>query len=186
MQTRKKKFHFDACGSAEFVVGRISFTVKNVARSGIDYESHLVRHGQMILFEASKNYTVLQEEPCTFQNRSSFFCVLEIDVSDYEVRTSLFRVNDPVALKLLNKAGEMPSLEPPEDESIRTLYVGGLDARVAEQDLRDNFYAHGGIESIRMVLQRACAFLTYTTRLLMYYGKLILWNTKLVVTEWYF
>lgn len=74
------------------------------------------------------------------------------------------RVNDPVALKLLNKAGEMPSLEPPEDESIRTLYVGGLDARVSEQDLRDNFYAHGEIESIRMVLQRACAFVTYTTR----------------------
>lgn len=74
------------------------------------------------------------------------------------------RVNDPVALKLLNKAGEMPSLEPPEDESIRTLYVGGLDARVSEQDLRDNFYSHGEIESVKMVLQRACAFVTYTTR----------------------
>ncbi|KAK4769122.1 hypothetical protein SAY86_027272 [Trapa natans] len=58
----------------------------------------------------------------------------------------------------------MPSLEPPEDESIRTLYVGGLDARVTEQDLRDNFYAHGEIELVRMVLQRACAFVTYTTR----------------------
>ena len=67
-------------------------------------------------------------------------------------------------MKLLNKAGEMPSLEPPEDESIRTLYVGGLDARISEQDLRDNFYAHGEIESVRMVLQRACAFVTYTTR----------------------
>ncbi|OIV90476.1 hypothetical protein TanjilG_18660 [Lupinus angustifolius] len=58
----------------------------------------------------------------------------------------------------------MPSLEAPEDESIKTLYVGGLDARVTEQDLRDNFYAHGEIESIKMVLQRACAFVTYTTR----------------------
>lgn len=76
----------------------------------------------------------------------------------------LCRVNDPVALKLLGKAGEMPSLEPPEDESIRTLYVGGLDARITEQDLRDNFYAHGEIESVRMVLQRACGFVTYTTR----------------------
>lgn len=69
-----------------------------------------------------------------------------------------------MALKLLNKAGEMPSLEPPEDESIKTLYVGGLDARISEQDLRDHFYAHGEIESVRMVLQRACAFVTYTTR----------------------
>lgn len=73
-------------------------------------------------------------------------------------------MNDPVAMKLLNKAGEMPSLEPPEDESIRTLYVGGLDARISEQDLRDNFYAHGEIESVKMVLQRACAFVSYTTR----------------------
>lgn len=74
------------------------------------------------------------------------------------------RVNDPVAMKLLNKAGEMPSLEPPEDESIKTLYVGGLNERINEQDLRDNFYAHGEIESIRMVPLRACAFVTYTTR----------------------
>lgn len=58
----------------------------------------------------------------------------------------------------------MPSLEPPDDESIRTLYVGGLDARITEQDLRDNFYAHGEIESVKMVLQKACAFVTYTTR----------------------
>lgn len=67
-------------------------------------------------------------------------------------------------MKLLGKAGEMATLDAPEDESIKTLYVGGLDARVTEQDLRDNFYAHGEIESIKMVLQRACAFVTYTTR----------------------
>ena len=67
-------------------------------------------------------------------------------------------------MKLLSKAGEMPSLTPPDDETIRTLYIGGLDSRVTEQDLRDQFYAHGEIESIRMVLQRACAFVTYTTR----------------------
>ena len=58
----------------------------------------------------------------------------------------------------------MPSLTPPDDETIRTLYIGGLDSRITEQDLRDQFYAHGEIESIRMVLQRAIAFVTYTTR----------------------
>jgi len=30
--------------------------------------------------------------------------------------------------------------------------------------LRDNFFARIEIESIRMVLQQACAFVTYTTR----------------------
>ncbi|KAH7542304.1 hypothetical protein FEM48_Zijuj02G0059200 [Ziziphus jujuba var. spinosa] len=75
-----------------------------------------------------------------------------------------FRVNDPVALKLLNKAGDMSSLEPPDDKSIKTLYVGGVNASITDQDLRDHFYAHGEIESVKMVLQRACAFVTYTTR----------------------
>lgn len=69
-----------------------------------------------------------------------------------------------MALKLLNKVGEMTSLEPPQDEGIKTLYEGGLDARVSEQDLRDHFYAHGEIESIKIRLDRACAFVTYTTR----------------------
>ncbi|PSR86179.1 Zinc finger CCCH domain-containing protein [Actinidia chinensis var. chinensis] len=86
------------------------------------------------------------------------------ELSQQNIKDRYYGVNDPVAMKLLNKAGEMPSLEPPDDESIKTLYVGGLDARVTEQDLRDHFYAHGEIEAVRMVLQRACAFVTYTTR----------------------
>ncbi|KAK9120395.1 hypothetical protein Syun_018012 [Stephania yunnanensis] len=86
------------------------------------------------------------------------------ELSQQNIKDRYYGVNDPVALKLLNKAGEMPSLVPPEDESIETLYVGGLNERISEQDLRDQFYAHGEIESVRMVLQRACAFVTYTTR----------------------
>lgn len=58
----------------------------------------------------------------------------------------------------------MPSLEPPDDESIRTLYVGGFDKRIDEPDLRDNFSIHGEIETIKMVPSRACAFVTYMTR----------------------
>ncbi|XVE59365.1 hypothetical protein DITRI_Ditri05aG0040800 [Diplodiscus trichospermus] len=86
------------------------------------------------------------------------------ELSQQNIKDRYYGVNDPVALKLLSKAGEMPSLEPPKDESIRTLYVGGLDKRINEQDLRDNFYAHGEIESIKMVLDKACAFVAYTTR----------------------
>lgn len=76
----------------------------------------------------------------------------------------MFRgVNDPVAMKLLSMAGEMPSLVPPEDASTRTLYVGGIVARITEQDLGDHFYAHGEIETLRLAPQRACAFVTRTT-----------------------
>lgn len=38
-------------------------------------------------------------------------------------------------MKLLNKAGEMPSLESPDDQRISTPYVGRLDAgRINEQE----------------------------------------------------
>ncbi|KAL0454474.1 UNVERIFIED_CONTAM: Zinc finger CCCH domain-containing protein 40 [Sesamum latifolium] len=67
------------------------------------------------------------------------------------------RCGGTTCLLKVNCLSKMPSLE---DESIRSLYVGG----VTEQELRDNFYAHGEIESVKTVLQRACAFVTYTTR----------------------
>ncbi|XP_042065452.1 uncharacterized protein LOC121808938 [Salvia splendens] len=74
-------------------------------------------------------------------------CIMgeDVDIVETPSKNQQLEVNDPVAMKQLSKAGEMPSLEPPDDESIRTLYVGGLDARITEQDLRNNFYAHGEI-----------------------------------------
>ncbi|EEC80099.1 hypothetical protein OsI_21840 [Oryza sativa Indica Group] len=148
------------------------------ARAGIDYDSS---HGK-----AQPNDTILKLQrtaPYYKRNRAhvcSFYVRGECtrgaecpyrhempetgELSQQNIKDRYYGVNDPVALKLLGKAGEMPSLTPPDDESIRTLYIGGLNNRITEQDLRDQFYAHGEIESIRMVLQRACAFVTYTTR----------------------
>ncbi|CAA2982343.1 zinc finger CCCH domain-containing 49-like [Olea europaea subsp. europaea] len=148
------------------------------ARAGIDYESS---YGK-----ARPNDTILKLQRTTpyYKRNRAHVCSFYIrgqctrgpecpyrhempvtgELSQQNIKDRYYGVNDPVALKLLNKAGEMPSLEPPDDESIRTLYVGGLDARISEQDLRDHFYAHGEIESIKMVLQRACAFVSYTTR----------------------
>ncbi|KAK2641767.1 hypothetical protein Ddye_023530 [Dipteronia dyeriana] len=148
------------------------------ARAGIDYESS---YGK-----ARPNDTILKlqrTQPYYKRNRAhvcSFYVRGECtrgaecpyrhempiigELSQQNIKDRYYGVNDPVAMKLLNKAGEMPSLEPPEDEGIKTLYVGGVDARVTEQDLRDNFYSHGEIESIKMHPQKAFAFVTYTTR----------------------
>ncbi|CAI0442775.1 unnamed protein product [Linum tenue] len=148
------------------------------ARAGIDYESSYgkVRPNDTImkLQRTSPYYKRNRAHVCSFFIRGECTRGAECpyrhempvtgELSQQNIKDRYYGVNDPVALKLLNKAGEMPSLEPPEDESIRTLYVGGLDARVSEQDLRDNFYAHGEIESVKMVTQRAIAFVTYTTR----------------------
>ncbi|KAG8364056.1 hypothetical protein BUALT_Bualt19G0086400 [Buddleja alternifolia] len=148
------------------------------ARAGIDYESSFgkVRPNDTILKlqRTTPYYKRNRAHVCSFYVRGQCTRGPECpyrhempetgELSQQNIKDRYYGVNDPVAMKLLNKAGEMPSLEPPEDESIRTLYIGGLDARVTEQDLRDNFYAHGEIESVKMVLQRACAFVTYTTR----------------------
>ncbi|XP_073287038.1 zinc finger CCCH domain-containing protein 40-like [Primulina huaijiensis] len=148
------------------------------ARAGIDYESS---HGKV---RPSDTILKLQRTTPYYKRNRAHVCSFFIrgqctrgpecpyrhempetgELSQQNIKDRYYGINDPVALKLLGKAGEMPSLEPPEDESIRTLYVGGLDARITEQDLRDHFYAHGEIESVKMVLQRACAFVTYTTR----------------------
>ncbi|KAG1364490.1 putative zinc finger CCCH domain-containing protein 40 [Cocos nucifera] len=149
-----------------------------MARAGIDYESSYgkVRPNDTILKlqRTTPYYKRNRAHVCSFYARGECTRGAECpyrhempvtgELSQQNIKDRYYGVNDPVAVKLLSKAGEMPSLTAPEDESIKTLYVGGLDARITEQDLRDHFYAHGEIESIRMVLQRACAFVTYTTR----------------------
>ena len=65
---------------------------------------------------------------------------------------------------LLYRASTLPSLDPPEDPHVTTLYVGGLDETITEQDLRDSFYAYGEIRSISVVAKQGCAFVQYTRR----------------------
>eukprot|EP01018_Ginkgo_biloba_P018682 Gb_31749 [translate_table: standard] len=148
------------------------------ARAGIDYESSYgkARPNDTILKlqRTTPYYKRNRAHVCSFYVRGECTRGAECpyrhempvtgELSQQNIKDRYYGVNDPVAAKLLNKAGEMPSLVPPEDETIKTLYVGGLDPRVTEDDLKDNFYAYGEIESIRLVLQRACAFIAYTTR----------------------
>ena len=56
-----------------------------------------------------------------------------------------------MAEKLLKRAQAMPHLEPPEDKMITTLYCGGLEEGVGEQDIKNAFYAYGEIRSMTLV-----------------------------------
>eukprot|EP00250_Pteridium_aquilinum_P021277 c25080_g1_i1 orf=253-1719(-) len=148
------------------------------ARAGLDYESSFgkARPNDTILKlqRTTPYYKRNRAHVCSFYVRGECTRGAECpyrhempitgELSQQNIKDRYYGVNDPVASKLLRKAGEMPSLIPPEDESIRTLYVGGLDQRVTEDDLKDFFYAYGEIESIRLVSQRACAFVSYTSR----------------------
>jgi pre-mRNA-splicing factor RBM22/SLT11 len=82
-------------------------------------------------------------------------------------------VNDPVAEKMMRRAagGEDggagrpdPLLTFPEDSTVTTLYVGGLDERVEEGDLRMGLSTFGDLASVRVIRDRHCAFVTFAQR----------------------
>jgi len=85
-------------------------------------------------------------------------------LADQNIKDRYYGVNDPVALKLLDRAKNMPSIEPPEDKSITTLFVGGLDEGVTEQDVKNAFYSYGEIRSLHHVPKQGVAFVQFTKR----------------------
>jgi len=94
-------------------------------------------------------------------------------LSNQNIKDRYYGVNDPVANKLMSRASAMPTLEPPEDNQITTLYVAGLDdpsatagpsGGVTEQDLRNHFYQFGEIRQITMAQKSGCAFVQFTRR----------------------
>ncbi|VDL19006.1 unnamed protein product [Hymenolepis diminuta] len=85
-------------------------------------------------------------------------------LSDQNLRDRYYGNDDPVAAKLLSKSRAMPTLTPPEDRTITTLYIGGISEDITEQDLRDHFYQFGELRSVSVHYKQHCAFLQFTTR----------------------
>ncbi|KDO17960.1 hypothetical protein SPRG_16633 [Saprolegnia parasitica CBS 223.65] len=59
-----------------------------------------------------------------------------------------------------------PPSPSPEDETNTTVFVGGLDASITEDDLRKQFSSIGSVLSIKIPLGRGCGFVQYSTRAL--------------------
>ncbi|KAH9496366.1 RNA binding motif protein 22 [Bulinus truncatus] len=85
-------------------------------------------------------------------------------LADQNIKDRFYGMNDPVANKLLTRYSSLPKLEPPEDRTVTTLYVGNLGDKVSEKDLRDYFYQFGEIRSINLSKQQ-CAFVQFTSRI---------------------
>ncbi|KAJ4433666.1 RNA binding motif protein 22, partial [Periplaneta americana] len=85
-------------------------------------------------------------------------------LADQNIKDRYYGINDPVAEKLMRRASAMPKLEPPEDKTITTLYVGNLGDKLTEKELRDHFYQYGEIRSITLVARQQCAFIQFTLR----------------------
>ncbi|XP_027865041.1 pre-mRNA-splicing factor RBM22 [Xiphophorus couchianus] len=85
-------------------------------------------------------------------------------LADQNIKDRYYGINDPVADKLLKRASTMPRLDPPEDKSISTLYIGGLGDTVTDGDLKGHFYQFGEIRTITIVQRQQCAFIQFATR----------------------
>jgi len=85
-------------------------------------------------------------------------------LADQNIKDRYYGNNDPVAEKLMRRAATLPRLDPPEDKSITTLYVGNISEKMLEKDLRDHFYQYGEIRSITIVSRTQCAFVTFVNR----------------------
>jgi len=86
------------------------------------------------------------------------------ELANQKLRDRFHGENDPLARKILRRADEEMTLQPPEDRSITTLYVGGLPQGTKDKDVRDQFYVFGELRSIKMVPKQSCAFVTFRDR----------------------
>eukprot|EP01094_Clydonella_sp_ATCC50884_P029926 TRINITY_DN9560_c2_g1_i1.p1 TRINITY_DN9560_c2_g1~~TRINITY_DN9560_c2_g1_i1.p1 ORF type:complete len:374 (-),score=84.01 TRINITY_DN9560_c2_g1_i1:170-1291(-) len=87
----------------------------------------------------------------------------ESEMSKQNIKDRYYGVNDPVAKKMLERAKDK-KISAPEDQTITTIYLGGINGLVSEQDIRGVFYSYGELQSINVVPASKCAFVEYTTR----------------------
>lgn len=85
-------------------------------------------------------------------------------LANQKTRDRYYGVDDPVALKMLKRNSERPSIQAPANQKISTLWIGGLTDRISDGDLRDVFYHYGEIRAIKIVPRQQCAFIEFTTR----------------------
>lgn len=72
--------------------------------------------------------------------------------------------NDPVAQKILSRVANMSTVNPPNDKSIKTIFIGNVTPRITVQLLKEKLYLYGEIKTIRIQYKRNCAFVTFCSR----------------------
>ncbi|KAI0567604.1 RNA-binding protein [Gracilaria domingensis] len=93
-------------------------------------------------------------------------------MEEQNLRDRYYGVNDPVASKIFRKLGVSVSGRrsgaqgptPPDDPTIQTLFIGGLNAAITESDLKLLFAECKGLSSISMVSEKSFAFAEFESR----------------------
>lgn len=99
-------------------------------------------------------------------------------MGDQNLRDRYYGVNDPVAKKILQSMdadgrkkpkgshgrGNLGAPPVPDDDSIQTLFIGGVTPAITEADLRDLFSKCEGLSHISRIPGRGFAFAEFKTR----------------------
>jgi len=95
-------------------------------------------------------------------------------LANQNIKDRFFGVNDPVAAKLMNKHDVMKQKDTevslrgppttPLDNTIRTIFVSGIDESVTEANVREMFAPYGTIESVNLLQDKKIGFVTFMSR----------------------
>jgi pre-mRNA-splicing factor RBM22/SLT11 len=58
---------------------------------------------------------------------------------DERIRERFHGVNDPIAKKILDRVKEANLPKAPEDPNITTLFIGGIEDAISEEELKSQF-----------------------------------------------
>ncbi|KAI9321498.1 hypothetical protein BX666DRAFT_1850720 [Dichotomocladium elegans] len=87
------------------------------------------------------------------------------ELAQQNIKDRYYGQNDPVAIKMMSKMRHMTSgLTPPEDKTVTSLFVTGVEETITDMDLREYFSQYGQLKSVVVVHKSKCAFINFATR----------------------
>ncbi|KAJ3128230.1 RNA binding motif protein 22 [Physocladia obscura] len=86
------------------------------------------------------------------------------ELAHQNIKDRYYGSNDPVAKKMLNVAGKTVSFQNPQDPTITSLFITGVEGDISDDDLREQFKPYGEIKSIVLVHKTKTAFINYLYR----------------------
>jgi pre-mRNA-splicing factor RBM22/SLT11 len=105
---------------------------------------------------------------CTRGDECPYRHELPVDneLAHQNIKDRYHGTNDPVANKMLGRAGGPPDRRPkaPEDKTLTSLYLQGVESGISDSDLRDHFLVFGEVRTIAMLRKSHAAFVTFATR----------------------
>lgn len=60
-------------------------------------------------------------------------------------------VNDPLARKIIDKIEDFKVPKPPEDPTITTLFIGGIDKETTKESIEQKFEPFGPLQATRLI-----------------------------------